>query len=396
MKKILLFFAISSLVVVTWLVFPGNKELKNQDIIKFSHKYHLQEVGASCSDCHTKAAASTSLEENLLPTMQDCATCHDVESEDNCTLCHYKDEKTWQAFAKPKTELMFNHKFHTEQLGLKCESCHKNLNEVAYANAQSYPSMQDCASCHNNQTATLECANCHINTLTLRPASHTADFSVTHKNMARMSQEECAVCHTSFDCAECHEGANLLFTTKDGAVDVQTPFNISPSSLGTRNLVLQRVHSLNFRETHPLEAEGRSQECAVCHDTQNFCQTCHEAQGVDVAGKPLWHGGPNWGALAGVVGTGGGRHAELAKRDIEMCASCHSPQGDDPTCLLCHTDFDGVQGTNPKTHARGFANRFGGDSGFHEDQSAICYSCHTNTEQAGVGFCGYCHGSDVD
>jgi hypothetical protein len=23
----------------------------------------------------------------------------------------------------------------------------------------------------------------------------------------------------------------------------------------------------------------------------------------------------------------------------------------------------------------------------------MCYSCHTNTEQAGVGFCGYCHGA---
>ena len=54
------------------------------------------------------------------------------------------------------------------------------------------------------------------------------------------------------------------------------------------------------------------------------------------------------------VGTGGGEHATLARRDIERCISCHDVQGADPTCITCHLDSDGIKGTNPKTHPAGF------------------------------------------
>lgn len=376
--------------LVAWFLYSQEKPPRPQDIIKFSHKYHQVEFGTACADCHVQALESTQASDNLLPVMTDCATCHDVESEDNCTLCHFEDESTWMPFAVEPTDLIFNHKFHMEDAGLACEACHKNLDHVDFADAGSMPEMADCSTCHNNLNATLECASCHLNTLNLRPADHTADFLVTHKNVARMGDEDCVMCHTNDDCAECHEGANLLFTTSGSQSDVQTAFGISPT--GTRGLVLPRVHDPNFRFTHGLQATGRTVECATCHETQSFCQTCHEAEGVDVAGKPLWHGGLDWGAIAGVVGTGGGRHAELARRDIESCAGCHDPQGTDPTCVLCHNDFDGVRGNNPKTHKTGFRNRFSEDSNFHSDDSAVCYACHTNTQQAGMGFCGYCHG----
>lgn len=376
---------------VALLVFSQNARLKRQDIIKFSHKFHQVEAETSCTDCHVKAETSVLANDGLLPTKSDCEGCHDVEDEESCTTCHFENEETRINLQSTVTAITFNHKLHIEQEELACETCHKNLDKVDFSDANSLPEMKDCAVCHNNEQATLECTTCHTNTLNLRPAEHTADFLVVHKNLARIDQEECAICHTQNDCAECHEGATL-FTTTGLKRDIQTAF--SPSTgVGTKGLVLSRVHDLNFRATHPLQAQGRTQECMVCHETQNFCQTCHESEGVDVAGKPLWHGGPDWGALAGVVGTGGGRHAELARRDIENCASCHSTEGNDPTCLLCHTDFDGVQGTNPKTHERGFANRFGGDSEFHNDDSALCYSCHNNTQQSGIGFCGYCHGS---
>lgn len=390
--KMRFFFAVAvAIVSLSLVLFSREKSADRQSTLKFSHKYHQQELGTACTDCHVGATESTAAADNLLGGKEACATCHDVESEDNCTLCHYEDEDTWRALETRETGLLFDHQFHAEKAGLECEACHKNLNDVDYANAESMPGMEDCTSCHNNQQASLECASCHISTLNLRPVDHTADFLVTHKNVARMSQDDCAMCHTSTDCAECHEGSALFTTTGGGNTDVQTPFFPS-SGGGTQGLMLNRVHDLNFRFTHPLQAQGRTQECATCHETQNFCQDCHEAEGVDVAGKPLWHGGPNWGAIAGAVGTGGGRHAELAKRDIENCAGCHSTRGDDPTCVLCHNDFDGVRGTNPKTHETGFANRFSEGSSFHDDNSAVCYACHTDTQQAGIGFCGYCHG----
>jgi hypothetical protein len=292
---------------------------------------------------------------------------------------------------KSESEIIFNHKFHLEKQKLACENCHENLTAVDFSDEHSKAPMEACSHCHNNEQATLECVSCHTSTLNLRPVDHSADYLVSHKNLARIDDETCATCHIENDCSECHEGASLFSTVSGSNNDVQTKLVPSVAG-GTRGLLITRVHNLNFRITHPLEAQGRSQECSVCHETQNFCQACHEAEGVDVAGKPVWHGGSDWGAIAGVVGSGGGRHAELAKRDIENCASCHSTEGDDPTCVLCHADFDGVRGTNPKTHESGFGNRFSADSGFHDDKSAICYNCHNDSQIAGLGFCGYCHG----
>ncbi len=364
---------------------------QRQEIIKFSHKYHQTEIETTCGDCHTQAVASTRAADNLLPQKSDCAECHDVEEEDDCSICHFEAENTRRAFKPVARELLFGHKKHVERLDGKCETCHQNLNEVDFSDSNSMPDMAVCSTCHDNQQATLECQICHSNTLNLRPSDHTADFLVSHKNIARFDQETCASCHSDNDCAECHDGAALFATESGGNMQSRSPFfpAIGP---GTRSLTISRVHELNFRATHPLQAQGRTSDCAVCHETRSFCQDCHESSGVVVAGKPIWHGGPDWGALAGVTGTGGGRHAALAKRDMESCAACHSNEGNDPTCLLCHTDFDGVRGTNPRTHERGFANRFGEGSDFHEDESALCFSCHTDSMQRGVGFCGYCHG----
>jgi len=379
---------VSGLLVLVLMCIAGHgwAQPKASEVIKFSHKFHLTEAEAFCTDCHVKAESSTTADDNLLPTMEACANCHDVDDEEACTQCHRGDEDTWQALTLRQKDLQFNHKFHNALEELNCRRCHSNMSTVDYANGGSYPAMKVCANCHNNQRAPLVCANCHNNTLNLRPTDHSADFLITHKTRGRFGEEECAVCHATSDCSECHEGASLFSTGSD----IQSP--LYPTSTGTKGLTLARVHELNFRFTHPMQAQGRTSECAVCHEANNFCQTCHEAEGIDVAGKPLWHGGPDWGALAGVVGTGGGRHAQLAKRDIESCAACHSTSGDDPTCLLCHTDFDGVQGTNPRTHDAGFENRFGEGASFHNDAAALCFSCHTNTEQAGLGFCGYCHG----
>jgi len=36
---------------------------------------------------------------------------------------------------------------------------------------------------------------------------------------------------------------------------------------------------------------------------------------------------------------------------------------------------------------------------WHNDQSSVCYNCHTSflpQSQPGLGFCGYCHGSNVE
>ena len=164
-----------------------------------------------------------------------------------------------------------------------------------------------------------------------------------------------------------------------------------PQDRGRVTQVVQRQHDLNYRFTHPLDAAGKQQQCAVCHDPQAFCADCHRATGADDRRfKPAWHGDIGGPWVLGRVGAGG-RHAEWARRDIERCMACHDVEGADPTCLQCHVDFDGALNTDPRTHDKHAA--WEDEWGFHNDPGTVCYLCHVNTRRPGLGFCGYCHGA---
>ena len=164
---------------------------------------------------------------------------------------------------------------------------------------------------------------------------------------------------------------------------------------GARMQKLNRVHDLNYRYFHGIDARSKRFDCQSCHQIETFCAECHQAEEGDfnmsgtVPASHLKSGFFTYG-----VGTGGGEHATLARRDIESCIACHDVQGADPTCITCHQDADGIKGTNSKTHPSGFMNNEEGD--WHSSQGSVCYNCHTSASplsQAGTGFCGYCHGA---
>jgi len=357
-------------------------------LIKFSHKFHLQEeIGASCDACHSNVFESKKATDNNLPTMDACSNCHDVEDESNCKQCHISEE-VMEPFPNPPRKISFNHKFHLENQKLECTVCHQGLDKVDYATPANLPKMETCATCHNDQKAKRTCSECHAPDFVLLPDDHQVDWRHQHALEARVSTERCQMCHTQSDCQECHQGAPLI----SGAKGKGRFGPYLPSLNSQKGQISQRVHDLNYRYTHGMDAKGKVADCQACHDVARFCTDCHLQENVLNGKKPVWHGGPGWGAIAGWVGTGGGRHAELAKRDMETCMACHDVEGNDPTCLLCHRDPDGVKGTDPRTHEAGFADRFGEGNGPHDD-SSICFACHVNTHQPGVGFCGYCHGA---
>jgi hypothetical protein len=64
---------------------------------------------------------------------------------------------------------------------------------------------------------------------------------------------------------------------------------------------------------------------------------------------------------------------------------------DDPdaNCVMCHVDRTPGRGNDPRTHVSGFRNDRGD---WHSNSGSVCFNCHTDTRQAGTGFCGYCHG----
>ena len=356
--------------------------------IRFNHQFHLgEDVELECSACHA-AAESQASGDRLLPTMEVCGECHDVEDDEGCALCH-TDMDNMEQIDIPPREIAFSHQAHLGYEGTTCQTCHAGMEKVVAPGGTHVPDMAACMACHDNTAGPSACNACHTDLAHLKPASHAGGWAREHGRRVRTGDAACASCHAQSECQECHEGAKL--SVSHPSLGSRGAF--APQSRGDAGLVLKGAHELNYRFTHALDAKGKARRCAVCHDRATFCVECHNPDSDADAFRPVWHNGADWGAIAGAVGSGGGRHARLARRDMERCAACHDMQGDDPTCTLCHMDRLPGRGNDPKTHGARFKSQVG-NGGFHDNPNSICFNCHTLKGPAGgAGFCGYCHGA---
>jgi hypothetical protein len=364
-------------------------EQVRSSLIRFSHQAHLNDYGVVCADCHLEAGQSASAADNNLPKEKACTSCHAEEVKDpaQCAKCHLETvDQT--GFANPERVIDFHHQYHTEVLGLGCESCHVGMDRTDYAAREHWPVMDDCLVCHQDQDAPFDCATCHPKVEMMRPVSHEQDWMRVHKRHVRTVDMPCSKCHEDSWCEDCHTGA-LLSATSGPADRV---VEMAPASRGMVEQVFQRQHDLGYRFTHPLDAVGKERQCQSCHEP-DYCIDCHRVEGQEERYKPVWHGpvpGEVVPWILGNVGSGGGRHGQWARRDMERCVACHDVEGDDPSCVQCHIDPDGVRGTDPQTHPARYAEQIG-EGDFHESPASLCYTCHVDTNISGVGFCGYCH-----
>lgn len=359
---------------------------KYYKIIKFNHQAHSEEL--SCVDCHDKVGDLEVLSDDLLPEKESCTSCHDVEDEENCTLCHYED--TFEPLDYIEGDIQFSHKSHAAEG--KCVRCHveKQGENIFVGN----PAMNYCYNCHKDSNESEnDCLTCHKSNDYLVPEFHNRiDFANDHSTY---SSSNCSMCHSEEFCSDCHVSTGLNING-----EIANSYSIlSPAQSKNPNKMfkLQKVHTMDFRFTHGIEARGKVNDCYTCHQSETFCVECHEANGLNPGGNsltPLSHLVSNFVTIG--VGTGGGEHAKFARGDIESCASCHDTQGNDPNCILCHIDPDGIKGTNPSTHKNSFMSDSDGD--WHNSEHSICFNCHTDPNArpngtGGNGFCGYCHGS---
>lgn len=323
---------------------PYTDQVDRSKSIKFSHKFHIEQAGAECTSCHGAASTSKSSGDNLLGTKADCASCHDVEDTDECLKCHVSLESAGP-FENPARELIFSHEAHVTAQDMKCEDCHTGLEAVDYASGANLPSMTTCNTCHNDMKVTNACESCHTDFVTLVPPDHErSDFIRNHREVVRLGalDASCQTCHREDTfCQDCHQPAGLkTFGTRDRAVD---PSARRWTKDSPDQMKLQSVHELNYRFTHGIDAKSRAAECQSCHEPQTFCADCHSAGGniTQPRFKPASHAVPGFTTLG--PGSGGGLHAEEARRDIESCASCHNVEGQDPTCFTCHTETGRVR-----------------------------------------------------
>lgn len=287
MKPLAIFLPLLTGAIVATLV-----QGARPDQIRAPHPIHAGN-DVACETCHD-AAASKAGTDNLLPTMETCKSCHDVEDQAKCGTCHSNPEAPAAAPRFDTVAQKFPHATHVAK-GMKCEECHGN---TAKAEPR-IPGMAVCRTCHETASAGADCGLCHAAKETLRPVSHVTGWVSLHGVDARANQTDCQTCHTQADCQSCHSGDN----------------------------VRPRTHRLNFAFDHALEARGDEIACATCHEDRSFCASCHQVNRV----LPSNHSRADW-----VQPNRGGRHAEEGRIDLESCASCHDTGTSAPLCADCH------------------------------------------------------------
>jgi len=304
--------------------------------VKFSHKLHITQVGAECITCHPAAEKSKLSSDNLSAGHDNCVGCHEEQVTNACSYCHTNPDNIQPALVVER-EFRFSHEQHVAMKDVQCQTCHKGLEESKAVGAVPVPPMTTCTTCHNDRKVTNACESCHQDFASLIPAEHKrSDFIRDHREFARLGALDatCQTCHTETFCQQCHQTTGLVsFGWKDLVTEPRAKTSTQDSP---EQMVLQGVHELNYRFTHGIDAKARQSDCASCHNAREFCVQCHQEGGniTQQRFKPASH------SVAGFTtvgpGSGGGLHAQEARRDMERCVSCHDVEGRDPTCLVCH------------------------------------------------------------
>lgn len=273
--------------------------------LKFSHAFHLDEAGAACADCHEAASTSKSGEDDLLPTHAECAKCHSVDDQNQCSMCHLDANPV----GSPRVSgysAKFNHELHAGQAELECNVCHQDLDgKLDAATAGHFPTMTACMQCHTDKLVANDCSRCHEPDDELRPRDHHNDWVRLHGMTAADGEDKCNQCHTATsiagDCQSCHAGDQIVHP---------------------------HVHPRNYVFRHGQDAHLSDMRCATCHEQRDFCAECHTAMNV----LPAGHYRPGW------LTATGGEHGQEAEFDLESCMSCHDRPHESPVCATCHTE----------------------------------------------------------
>ncbi len=275
------------------LLLPTRVRAEEPDRIIFPHDLHFEEE-LDCDACHDGAATSTMATDYLLPDMDACSDCHDVDDEDECAMCHTNADEAGEYDRPVYGANLFAHAAHL--VGeLDCASCHGKPT----AAQPTVPGKPDCRVCHETAEEYADCRLCHAAAQNLLPVNHTTTWSNSHGLCARENPDQCWQCHTETSCQDCHAGDN----------------------------VRPRSHRLNYAFDHALDARGNQMQCATCHLEPTYCSNCHIAERV----LPQDHSQVGW-----VRNNGGGYHATEGLFNLESCIACHDTGAEEPTCARCH------------------------------------------------------------
>jgi hypothetical protein len=381
---------------VTWQPRTGPR-ISN---LQFDHARHAARRtqrgdSSSCSDCHAERGASWM--QVRAPTAPQCVTCHTggrgthlTLPDTACATCHLP---LAAAVTLPAARIAKFPAPPTHQDAAFLATGHGAQARHTVGGARV---AQSCATCHARDF----CASCHVNAPELAaiqalqpdprslvmphvlkaPATHaTRDFETRHGALAGRTATGCKACHTQESCLACHKAEApaavlALFHAGAGrapgaATTARMPAShvsgwktrhgpVASAALRTCTSCHARVecltchqpdaarrgsyHPAAYLTRHPADAYSRSSSCNDCHNTGEFCQTCHKQGGLTARRTLLGAGGYHDGNRQFFLG-----HGQAARQALESCVSCHVERD----CLTCHSV---VRGRSFNPHGPGF------------------------------------------
>jgi hypothetical protein len=250
------------------------------------HKFHLEEVGALCTDCHFNVKHDKFRPVTNRPRMEVCFECHDSETT-NCDHCHPHGasevlaslpttdrierntcEKCHEGFAQmPFTfyGVAYQHEKHLQQ-GLDCQECHSN----ATIHGQIVKSREECMQCHH-QRDDMGCVACHDFEDGFR---HGVTLTAVPGEPDPMAEiVTCDVCHSGIgeghsreavleSCSQCHEEPG--FTDRVDEVQNRTKTQIRD---------LEARFETSRRIAEGLGEEGRQEAQPLMTQTESILNT---------------------------------------------------------------------------------------------------------------------------
>ncbi len=280
--------------------------------------------GVNCEQCHSKPGPFFFLTAKLEALQQPI---HQIQGDyeepilgavlnQSCRRCHNND-LLYNPVSKNGIRVQHRHLIDAGFLCMRCHSTQAHGDAVPEG-SRTYPSMDQCLLCHNNEyttiggkVATSRCDLCHTKPgYGAVPASHeTPAWIDNHGSIGILST--CSACHVKPDaCSRCHNG-------------VEMPHDqVWISEHGTR-----------------VEATGQK-SCEQCHDTREYCVTCHEVKMPHPADYVATH--PK---AAERIGTQTCFNCHV----VANCQACHEQHGSgDPRA---HQLFEGVEYELPQSGA---------------------------------------------
>ncbi len=222
----------------------GPRSIRMSEEIRFTHGAHKQDrVGAAiaCQECHASVVVSTKVQDVSLPTMEQCAGCHQDPARSpervrvaQCQVCHSamlgnggnapRSHRSGPRLPDDHTlDFRTNHADQAADSRANCQYCHENL---------SGDSRDSCFQCHE----------------VMRPKDHRLGWqNEMHGREASVNRNRCATCHQVDYCTACH--------------------SIPPRSH-------QPMDAFRLGG-HAQAARFGLSSCMACHTMQGTCASCH-------------------------------------------------------------------------------------------------------------------------